>query len=389
MHKKVLALVLAMVLLGGCGRSGGDSNTSSESSSSPINSYTSSETLPDSSENVSTVKAWGIPKEINRSDPVIDDWKQLALVDYTLEENPKSAEASEAAEYIAKAEEELLKCDTYKQCAEYFTLDILSDEKPLVENPERFFGEDGKLKPIFKCAFVDDFDSDGTEEAFVALSMPTPEFTDERTFLFLVNADVAEAVPQEGWHFHGDNRFYLLDYGCCKQLAISTGGDLGVDLKSMIIGVSDGKTEVLFAHRSGVLKKYGPFLAIDIGAQGAAYYGFFDAKSRKYYSTFGEQHTINEIKAMDASDSITASGETVENYPSCHVIGGKYYYFIGMMGLNALFTYEDGMFTKLNSNEYTFRPGVDVFDIFSQIPDIDYDAAMTSAITPEEAKQFN
>lgn len=84
-----------------------------------------------------------------------------------------------------------------------------------------------------------------------------------------------------------------------------------------------------------------------------------------------------------------ASGETVENYFLCHVIGGKYYYFNGMMGLNALFSYEYGTFTKLDSNEYAFRPGVDAFDIFSQIPDIDYDAAMTSAITPEEAKQFN
>ena len=330
-----------------------------------------------------------ITPEQNKSDPVVKEWKQLALVDYTLTKNPKSAEAAEAAEYIAKAEEELLKCDTYKQSAEYFTLEVLADEKPLVEEPERFFGEDGNLRPIFKCAFVDDFDGDGTEEAFVALNMPTPEFTGERTFLFLVNADGVEAVPQEDSHFHGDDTLYLLDYGCCKQLAISTGGDLGVDLKSMIMGVSDGKTEVLFAHRSGVLKKYGPFLAIDIGTQGAAYYGFFDAKSRKYYSTFGEQHTINEIKAMDTSDSIMASGETVENYFLCHVIGGKYYYFNGMMGLNALFSYENGTFTKLDSNEYAFRPGVDAFDIFSQIPDIDYDAAMTSAITPEEAKQFN
>lgn len=329
-----------------------------------------------------------ITPEENKSDPVINDWKQMALVDYTLEENPKSVGAEDAAEYIAKAEEKLLKCDTYKQCAEYFTLDILSDEKPLVEDPQRFFGEDGKLRPIFKCAFVDDFDSDGTEEAFVALSMPTPEFTGERTFLFLVNADGAEAIPKEGSHYQGDDMFYLLDYGCCKQLAITTGGDLGVDSIIELFGVYDGKVKILFFGRSGVLKKYGPFLAIDIGWQGAAYYGFFDAKTREYYSTLGKQLAPDEIKAMDTSDSITASGETADNYIGFRVIGGKYYYFTGMMGLNALFTYEDGAFTKLDSNEYAFRPSIAVDDIFLRIPDIDYDAALTSAITPEEAKKL-
>lgn len=315
------------------------------------------------------------------------DWEKITLVDYTLEQDPQSAVAEDAAEYIAKAEEELLKCDMYKQSAEYFTPDILSDEKPLVEAPERFFGEDGKFRPIFKCAFVDDFDNDGTEEAFVALGMPTPEFTGERTFLFLVNADGAEPVPKEQSHFHGDDTFYMLDYGCCKQLAIATGGDIGADFRSAIIGVSDGKAYVHFAHRSGVLKKYGPFLTIDIGAQGAAYYGFFDAKTKKYYTTLGKQLTLDEIKEMDTSDSISASGEFAGNFTEFYVIGGKYYYFIGMMGLNALFTYEDGIFTKLDSNEYAFRPSVDR-DTFTEIADIDYDKAMSSAIAVEDAKNL-
>lgn len=327
-----------------------------------------------------------IAPEENKSDPVVNDWKQMVLVDYTLEKDPKSADAEEAAEYISKAEEELLRSDTYKQSAEHFTIDVLSSEKQLIENPERFFGEDGKLRPIFKCAFVDDFDNNGTEEAFVALSMPTLEFTGERTFLFLVNADGAKPVPDELIHFHGDNTFYLLDYGCCKHLAISTNGDLGVDRRSMIIGVSGGKAEVLFAQRSCVLRKYGPFLATD-DAQFDSYYGFFDAKTRKYYSTFGKQLAPDEIKAMDTSDSIAASGETLDNFVVFHVIGGKYYYFIGMLGHNALFTYEDGTFTKLDSNEYAFRPSVDTFDMFSKIPDIDYDAAMTSMIAPENIRK--
>lgn len=182
--------------------------------------------------------------------------------------------------------------------------------------------------------------------------------------------------------------FYLLDYGCCKQLAITTGGDLGVDSIIELFGVYDGKAKILFFGRSGVLKKYGPFLAIDIGWQGAAYYGFFDAKTREYYSTLGKQLAPDEIKDMDTSDSITASGETADNYIGFRVIGGKYYYFTGMMGLNALFTYEDGAFTKLDSNEYAFRPSIAVDDIFLRIPDIDYDAALTSAITPEEAKKL-
>ncbi|MDE7360945.1 MAG: hypothetical protein K2N38_03320 [Oscillospiraceae bacterium] len=327
-----------------------------------------------------------IAPEENTSDPVVNNWKQIVLVDYTLEKDPKSADAEDAAEYISKAEEELLKSDTYKQSAEHFTLDVLSSEKPLIENPEKFFGEDGKLRPIFKCAFVDDYDNDGTEEAFVALGIPTLEFTGERMFLFLANADGAKPVPNELIHFHGDNTFYLLDYGCCKQLAISTNGDLGVDLRSMIIGVSGGKAELHFAQRSCVLRKYGPFLATD-DAQFDSYYGFFDAKTRKYYSTFGKKLGPDEIKAMDTSGSIAASGETLENFVY-YVIGGKYYYFKGMLGHDALFTYEDGTFTKLDSNEYAFRPSICIFDMFSEIPDIDYDAALTSMITPEEARQL-
>lgn len=325
-----------------------------------------------------------IAPEENRSDPVVNDWKQMVLVDYTLEKDPKSADAEEAAEYISKAEEELLRSDTYKQSAEHFTIDVLSSEKPLIENPERFFDENGKLRPIFKCAFIDDFDNNGTEEAFVALSMPTLEFTGERTFLFLVNADGAKPVPNELIHFHGDNTFYLLDYGCCKQLAISTNGDLGVDRRSMIIGVSDGKAEEIFVHKSCALKKYGPFLTIDIGAQGAAYYGFFDAKTRKYYTTLGKKISSDDVRDLDTSDSIKASGEMLENYLEYYVIGGKYYYFVGMMGFNVLFTYENGTFTKIGGNEYAFRTSVGAF---AEIPDIDYDAAMTSMIAPENIRK--
>lgn len=379
MYKKVLALVFAAVLLSGCDRSGenADSNVSSGSSSSPINSDISSEPTPNSSENGAPVKTGGIPEEISDYIKSLDNG-DFVFVDYTFDENPEPVTFLPSLNNIyGKALAALQETDDYKNFAENYGSAELFGR--FTEKAEDYLDQNGEPMPIFKRAITDDFDGDGADESFVMMAIAKipddngEERWFEREYLFFVDENGAVLIDD---YFNAQINA-VLDYGCCKQLIVASEGWSGTDSKSVIWGVQNGNAVKLYGGRLGYEKSdcflysTGPWFIGD--------FMVFDITNGEYLAIRGKELSAEDIAAMDGGkmfDKVKVN--------SAVLIGGKFFIIN-----NGCFTYEDGKFVASDKRVRDSQTPGYTGDALKTLDDVDYDAALTLMITPEEAKQLN
>lgn len=242
---------------------------------------------------------------------------------------------------------------------------------------------DGKPMVKVRGAFINDFDGDGHEEAFVVVNTVL-DCDKTLDYIIFVNCD-GRADPEYKW-----NRIsYLtsadmLDYGMDKQLVFNAYGTFGADTHSPLIGVRNHK---MFTHYDfrGSYSKSDCFLST-FGWQASGEYMIYDTSAHKYRTVVGVPISVEEMYAMDSTGVLPPQENIV--IPKAQIIGNKFYALGGseFLGGVTFYTYENGAFTevrRVNSDEMTIRisdsPSKDTVLID------DYDAVISSMVTPSEA----
>lgn len=301
------------------------------------------------------------------------------FVDFDYIENAEGiTDPEQAGEWLDRALEALRETEEYKAFEKY----VRSGDFDREEFAE-YSDENGNPMSIFERAYIDDFDKDGADEAFVFIRIIVANYWRDRTFLIFVGESV-EIIDS----YYGINGYSVLDYGLCRQLMVCSYGYVGVDTHSCLFGVVDGKPVEYYELR-GWYQKVDCFLSAD-GWQGSGDFMYYDTAAKEYRAIMGRDMSFDDWFAMDTSGSIDEEkrNELVSNPLSDSkviVIGGKYYcVYYGWMDTGEPYTYENGVFTYLGDGSgiriskcYTFR--------INCIEDIDYDAAVASMLTPAQA----
>lgn len=384
MRKKVSALVLVAILLCGCDRSGAESNIPSESTSSPINSDISSEQSSDNSENASTtgvLEYSAFPIELMDYIESLDNG-DFVFVDYTFDEDREFIDpVTNWNDPWSMTVGALMETDDYKK----FAADFANAEAfgRFTDKPEDFLDQDGEPMPLYKGTITDDFDNDGIDENFVLTAIAKiPDDAEEkrwheREYLFFVDENGAVLLDD---YFEAKVKA-VLDYGCCKQLIVTSSGQSGNDSKSAIWGVKDGKAVKLYGGRLDY-SKTDCFLYSE-GQNFIGDFAVYDINKGEYLAIQGKKLTAEEILAMDTDKFI--DGKYKNGIASAVLIGGKYF----VINQNDVYTYENNIFERtrklIRSSD---TPGI-TGDPLNTLDDVNYDAAVFSMITPEEAKNYS
>lgn len=371
--KKTSAFVLAIILLGGC-LSGCKENGDRETSELPPESTASSQTQSSDNSTISNVTTdnnqTGISEEISKYIDGLSN-RNLVFVDYTFTENPaaitdKSAlgEAYEMAFAALKATED------YKNFSSSFRKD--SPQARFSVPVEKFFAA-GSPEAIFKGAIKDDFDRDGDEECFmlftIAIIPEGGEMWYERDFLVFVGNGGAEVI---GDYYNADFSA-ALDYGKCAQIIVSSEGWNGNDALSHIYGVKSSKAARLYGGRLS-FEKTDCFL-YSTGPQNIGDFAVFDINNGEYLAVQGKELSAADIAAMDG-------GKIFGDVYRAVMIGGKFFVING-----SCYTYENGKFAKTDKKVRSSDTPGNSGDALKTLADLDYNAAVASMITPEEAKR--
>lgn len=389
MNKKILALVLATVLLSGC-KEGGDrseselqsesavssaaqnSNSSLNSSTPPTESSISSKSQDEinssNTSNTSGGDRTGIPEDISKYVDGLNNGG-LVFVDYIFTENPAAiTEKSALGEDYDKALSALKATSEYKKFSGSFSK---NSPQAMFSRPiEDFFGT-GSPEAIFKGALRDDFDRDGMEEGFVlfTIAKENGDRWGERDFLVFVGNGSAQVIGD----YYKATFCAALDYGKCGQLIVDSEGWNGNDRLSHIWGVSSGKAAKLYGGRLNY-EKTDCFL-YSSGPQYIGDFAVFDINRDEYLAIQGKELSASDIAAMD-------NGRIFGDVNRAVMIGGKYFVVNG-----SCFTYENGRFEmsdkKIRGSDTPGTTG----EALKTLSDIDYDAALSSMITPGEAKR--
>lgn len=235
--------------------------------------------------------------------------------------------------------------------------------------------------PVFKKGITDDFDCDGIKESFLIISIPTingNEIWFERDLLYCVGKNGAELIDD---YYNADIRA-VLDYGCCKQLIVSSEGMSSVDSKSNIWGVQGGKAIELYGGRL-VYKKVDCFLYSQ-GPQSIGDFAVYDINKREYLAIQGKTLSAEDVLAMDTTGAFDEYRERLENGWNITLLGGKYYlvsdgYFEGIP-----FEFENGVFVRSDKNvRMSLTPGLSG-GALNTLGDVNYDQAVASMVKPEQ-----
>lgn len=246
----------------------------------------------------------------------------------------------------------------------------------------------GELDIHVKGAYINDFDGDGAEEAFVVLEtiLDTPKAYD---YVVFVNYR-GWAVPEYRW-----NRLeYLpsvdmLDYGVDKQLVFNAYGDMGASTHSPLIGV---RNREMFTHYDfrGAYYKSDCFLMTH-GWQWSGEFMVYDTDAHRYYTVVGTPVDINELYAMDSTGVLSS----LEVMPEAQIIGNKYYAVGGspFMGEVLFYTYNNGVFSEVDTLGTADSPNslnirISDYPTKNAILIEDYDKALAEMVTPAEAKKL-
>lgn len=398
--QKILALVSAIALLSGCGKSSpspvernlqGENVTSSAKntvSSVPVSTSGVTQSTKSSSKSTASSSKTMTKTEIT-ADSVTDspvdtnavptyisdyiktlDNRDFVFVDYKFTESPDVITDKNAlGEVYDKALKALKATNEYKDFAKNFSLD---DQMGFIREQTEDFLENGVPTPIFKSAYTDDLDRDGKNESFVLISMAKPMGGSwgERDFLVYVGGS-AEVVCD----YYGAKFDAALDYGSAKQVIVRSDGWNGNDRLSNIWGVVDGKVKNLYGGRLDFIKT-----DCFLYSEGQNFIGdlaVYDTVNNEYLAIQGKKLSPETVKAMDKSGRLG-------KIHSAALVGGKYY----IINANGVYTYENGEFVKSDKKvRASAAPGL-TGDALNTIADIDYDKAVSSMITSEESREL-
>lgn len=318
------------------------------------------------------------------------------FVDYDYIKNIPSDTAHEKYAYFTDiAVEAVKKSDRYKLVSRW-----INDNPSAVDITVKYSTDgndtlgdwlsDGMLDIRVKGAYINDFDGDGAEEAFVVLEtiLDTPKSYD---YVVFVNYR-GWADPEYQWnrleHLYSVD---MLDYGADKQLVFNAYGDFGVSTHSPLIGV---RNREMFTHYDfrGAYYKSGCFL-MTYGWQCSGEFMVYDTDAHRYYTVVGAPVDINELYAMDSTGILPPPEDVF--IPEAQIIGGKYYAVGGssFMGGVSFYTYENGAFSEVDTVGTDDSPNslnIRISDCPTKNTILieGYDKALAEMVTPSEAKKL-
>ncbi len=351
MNKKTLAKCLAVisaVIMAGCSSSNTPAETAEDTASAEVTtvSETSAETTAEettaeetTTEETTTEETTSVETTTEEttaeteaeapSDMDSEFFDYKLIEDYPASEIPedmqeKAVKFLKNSDYYAKSQEKiaLYECDT--------------DLVKYVDNVE--------ITPLFLNGWQEDFDGDGSEEAFLLVNMPmtyNDSISTERSFLIFSDKNGEMTILDD---MTGLYPVVLLDYGEFKHISFGGYGIYGADDHTFLYGVSGGKAKELYGMRGGFVK-FGCLLST-YGWQGVGSTMYFDTQKQQYISITGEKVSIEEFRALD-TDNITADflPENDDDIPPSPVrrFGSNYYVLtLGIMDSGTVFVYEDG-----------------------------------------------
>lgn len=381
MNKKALTKCTAFisaVIMTGCSAANTPDETSADTTSAEVTTVseassetTSEETTTAEETTISETSAETTAEETTiaeettveaPSDMSIEFFDYKLIEDYPANEIPedmqkKAVEFLKNSDYYAKSQENIALYESDTDLAKY------------VEN--------GGIKPLFLNGWQEDFDKDGSEEAFLLVNMPmtyNDSISTERSFLIFLDKDGEMTILDD---MSGLYPVVLLDYGEFKHISFGGYGIYGADDHTFLYGVSGGKAKELYGMRGGFVK-FGCFLST-YGWQGTGSTMYFDTEKQQYISITGEPVSLEEFRALD-TENITADffPENEEYIPPVPArrFGNKYYVVIqGIMDSGTVYVYEDGKLSAADG--IALRTNSDCYnDSEHSIENIDIDAAL-------------
>lgn len=370
MRKNVLALFLAGILLSGCSSYDDPIEPQNSVVTSSNSEYPSDKFIENSSEYSLNIETY--IEKLDNGD--------FVFVDYEFNENPKTiTDPSALGSAYEKALAALKSTGAYSVLLERFADTEFFGR--FTQDPGNFIDENGVPVPVFKKGITDDFDCDGTKESFLIISIPTingNEIWFERDLLYCVGKNGAELIDD---YYNADIRA-VLDYGCCKQLIVSSEGMSSVDSKSNIWGVQGGKAIELYGGRLDY-KKVDCFLYSQ-GPQSIGDFAVYDINKREYLAIQGKPLKTKDVLAMDTTGAFDEYLEQLKNAWQITLLGGKYYilgdgYFEGIP-----FIYENKAFVKTDKAvRLSLTPGL-TGNALNTLEDLNYDQAVASMVKPEQ-----
>ncbi|MDE6031743.1 MAG: hypothetical protein K2G32_08995, partial [Oscillospiraceae bacterium] len=225
------------------------------------------------------------------------------FVDFDYIENAEGiTDPDQAGEWLDRALEFLRNTEEYKAFEEYVRSEEFNEEK-LAD----YIDENGDPTPNFERAFIDDFDNDGREEAFISFTLSQNMGSyEERIYgeirYFTVYVGTNNVCSCEIWSGNISSseivQYDIIDYGLCKQLIIHTGG-FGVEQTGAIFGVDNDTPKKLFSMR-GWYDKADCFLSA-YGWQSDGCFMYYDTAAKEYREIVGVQLNPEDIFAMDST----------------------------------------------------------------------------------------
>ncbi len=244
---------------------------------------------------------------------------------------------------------------------------------------------DGKPMVTVRGAFINDFDGDGYEEAFVVVNTVLDR---DKTLDYVIFVNYGgRADPEYKW-----NRIScltsvdMLDYGMDKQLVFNAYGSFGADTHSPLIGV---RGKEMFTHYDfrGSYSKSDCFLAT-FGWQASGEFMIYDTSAHRYRTVVGVPISIDDMYAMDSTGVLPPKEEL--DFPEAQIIGNKFYALGGSEFMSGVifYIYENGMFTEVRGaypekDEIAIR--ISEYPSKDTVLIDDYDAVISSMVKPSEA----
>lgn len=248
---------------------------------------------------------------------------------------------------------------------------------------------DGILDIQVKGAYINDYDGDGAEEAFVVLEtiLDTPKAYD---YVVFVNYR-GWADPEYRWNrLEHLSSVDMLDYGADKQLVFNAYGDFGASTHSPLIGVRNREMFTHYDYR-GAYYKSDCFL-MTVGWQWGGEFMVYDTAAHRYYTVVGAPVDINELYAMDSTGILPPLEDVF--IPEAQIIGKKYYAVGGssFMGGVTFYTYNNGVFSEVaaSNSDGTNSLNIRISDYPTKNTILieDYDKALAEMVTPAKAKEL-
>lgn len=319
------------------------------------------------------------------------------LVDYDyISDIPGVTDPEECRRAADGAINAVRQCDRYAELVDWFADNPGYAEKKIYSDVAETVGDwlkDGEPGIEFVAAYINDYDGNGTEEAFVVVrTMLLTEYP--WCYVIYVDSD-GNAAPYEQWNsIINLESVDLLDYGRDKQIVFNAYGTMGANTHSPLLGVRDGKMVTHYDFRGGYIKS--DCFLMTVGWQACGEYMVYDTAEHEYRTIIGKEVSIDELYAMD-STGILPEREDVF-IPQAQVIGNKFYalgasHFIGGV---YFFTYENGAFVEVydpyKAEETRFDELINIrisdYPTKNTLYIEDYDKALASMVTPEQAAKL-